>query len=144
MLFQPIAANLFEETPDGVYLCAGRNRADGRLVFPLPAGDFDARFERVRLGRIGRLWSWTVQRFRPKSPPYAGADDAATFKPFAVGYVELPGELIVESRLLIDDFAALELGLPMELVVEPFSRSAQGDVLATYAFQPLQSGEAAR
>ena len=143
MSVQPIAANLFEATPQGVQLCAGRSLTDGRLVFPLPAGDFGSRFERVLLGRTGLLWSWTVQRFRPKSPPYAGGDDAATFKPFAVGYVELPGELIVESRLLVDDFSVLRLGLPMELVVEPFTRTAQGELLATYAFKPLQSEEVA-
>lgn len=144
MSVQPIAANLFEETPQGVYLWAGRSRTDGRLVFPFPAGDSGSRFEKVPVGNTGRLWSWTVQRFRPKSPPYAGADDVATFKPFAVGYVELPGELIVESRLLVDDFSVLQLGLPMELVVQPFSRTAQGELLATYAFKPLQSGEATR
>jgi uncharacterized protein len=144
MSVQPIAANLFEETPNGVYLCAGRSRTDGRLVFPMPPGDSGTGFERVRLGRIGQLWSWTVQRFRPKSPPYAGVDDLATFKPFAVGYIELPGELIVESRLIVDDFSVLQLGLPMELVLEPFSRTAQGELRATYAFKPLQRGVGTR
>ena len=50
------------------------------------------------LARRGRLWAWTTQDFPPPSPPYAGptGDD---FVPFGVGYVELPGEVKVETRL---------------------------------------------
>ncbi len=134
---RPIAPDLFEECPDGPRLLAGRSKTDGRLVFPLPRGEAAAQFERVTLGRRGRLWSWTVQRFRPKSPPYAGPPEPEPFKPYAVGYVELPGELIVESRLLVDDFAQLKLGLPMELAIEPFVRDAQGHTISTYAFRPV-------
>ena len=46
----------------------------------------------------GTLWTWTVQGFRPKSPPYEGTDE---FVPYPVGYVELAGEAKVES-LLVD------------------------------------------
>ena len=49
------------------------------------------------LARRGTLWTWTVQRFRPKSPPYAGRPEE--FEPYGVGYVELPGEVRVEARL---------------------------------------------
>ena len=37
----------------------------------LPALHVDGRRERL-LARRGTLWTWTIQRFRPKSPPYAG------------------------------------------------------------------------
>ncbi|WP_405813545.1 OB-fold domain-containing protein [Streptomyces sp. NBC_01390] len=39
------------------------------------------------LSDTGMLWTWTVQRYAPKSPPYAAPDTG--FEPFAVGYVEL-------------------------------------------------------
>ncbi|MFC9502255.1 Zn-ribbon domain-containing OB-fold protein [Streptomyces sp. NPDC057002] len=42
----------------------------------------------VVLSGEGTLWTWTVQRHAPKSPPYTAPDDG--FRPFAVGYVELP------------------------------------------------------
>jgi len=135
----PIAPDLFEERADGPCLLGGRARADSRLVFPLPRGAGAEQFERVALGRSGSLWSWTVQRFRPKSPPYAGPPESEAFMPYAVGYIELPGELIVESRLLVEDFAQLRLGLPMELVIEPFTRDAEGRTLATYAFRPQRA-----
>jgi uncharacterized OB-fold protein len=105
------------------------------MVFPNPTGPESRNYDPVRLAPEGRLWSFTVQRFRPKSPPYAGADDEASFQPYALGYVELPGQVIVESRLETEDFAALKVGAPMRLKLAPFRRP-DGEVL-TYAFEPV-------
>ena len=55
-----------------------------------------------------------------------------------MGYVDLGGEVLVESRLLADDPAALHVGMPMELVVVPFHQGSSGQVL-TYAFAPAVS-----
>ena len=54
------------------------------------------------LPRRGRLWAWTTQDFPPPSPPYAGPT-GKDFVPFGVGYVELPGEVKVETRLTESD-----------------------------------------
>jgi uncharacterized OB-fold protein len=129
-----IAKDLFTQGP-APRLVGGRSKADGRMVFPLPGGAEGERYERVELAARGALWSFTVQRFRPKSPPYAGDDDERSFKPYALGYVELPCEVIVEARLDTDDFSALKIGQPMELVLIPFRNGPDGDVL-TYAFRP--------
>jgi uncharacterized protein len=128
---RPIAANLFKIEP-ALRLLAGRDRGSGRLVFPAPT-DEEA-FETVELPNRGTLWSYTVQRFAPKSPPYRGAEP---FAPFAVGYVELPGALIVESRLIDAPFESLRVGLPMELTTFPLRTDAEGDVLM-FAFRPRQ------
>jgi len=135
MTSKPIAPGLFEEGGNGPHLLAGRSKEDSRLVFPLPQGAAGEDFEPVPLSQKGRLWSFTVQRFRPKSPPYAGADDEKSFKPYAVGYIELAGEIIVESRLQTEDFAALKVGQEMELVFEDFAR--KDGVVTTYAFRPI-------
>jgi uncharacterized OB-fold protein len=132
-----VAPDLFEDTVEGLCLIGGRRRADGCYVFPLPSGASAAPFERVRLGRTGTLWSWTVQRFRPKSPHYAGPSESKPFVPYAVGYVELPGQEIVESRLKVEDFSALRLGLPMEVVAETFAAGEDGNTVVTYAFRPV-------
>jgi len=116
-----------------LHLLGGRDRASGRLVFPLP--DDEAAFEEVALPDLGRLWSYTVQRFAPKSPPYRGAEP---FSPFALGYVELPGALIVESRLTDIGFDALRIGLPVELTTVPLRTDPDGTVVLTYAFRPAQ------
>ncbi|MCS6987153.1 MAG: OB-fold domain-containing protein [Sphingomonadaceae bacterium] len=122
----PIAPGLFDPGPPPA-LIGGRDKASGRIVFPCPP-DPD-RFEPVRLPSEGRIWSWTVQRFPPKSPPYAGPVDP--FEPFAIGYVELAGAAIVESRLEGFAFDELAVGLPCRLVLVPFAGRL------SFAFAPL-------
>jgi uncharacterized OB-fold protein len=87
--------------------------------------------------RRGILWTFTSQHFRPTSPPYAGADDAQSFRPFTIGYVELPGALHVEARLTEPDPAKLRIGQEMELVIEPFGVDAEGNQTMIYAFAPV-------
>jgi uncharacterized OB-fold protein len=107
-----IAEGLFtEEVPPR--LIGGRDRQTGRVVFPCPPGDA---CEPVALGREGRLWSWTVQRYRPKTPPYAGPD---AFTPWIVAYVELPGEVIVEARLVDVPFEEVRIGMAVTLTQVP-------------------------
>ncbi len=67
------------------------------------------------LARRGRLWAWTTQDFPPPSPPYAGPT-GKDFVPFGVGYVELPGEVKVETRLTEADPERADAGMEMELV----------------------------
>lgn len=123
-----IAEGLFtEETPPR--LVGGRHRQTGRIVFPCPEG---SEYEPYPLARQGKLWSYTIQRYRPKTPPYAGPD---AFEPWAVAYVELPGETIVESRLANVAFDAITIGMALELTVIPFDRSGTEPVLV-HAFQP--------
>lgn len=130
-----IAPGLFQLVDGAPRLVGARRKADAAVVFPAPAGAEAALFEPILLSQTGKLWSFTVQRFRPKSPPYDGAEDEASFKPFAVGYVELPGETIVETRLAVDDFSRLRIGMDMRLVLTPFQSASRGEVTA-YAFAP--------
>jgi uncharacterized OB-fold protein len=117
-------------------LLAGRRKSDGRLVFPLPLGGHAVRYDTIELGRRGRLWSWTVQRFAPKEP-YDGPV-GADFRPFAVGYVEIPGEIIVESRLVRVAFDQLRVGLPLQLTSEVYRVDPDGTRVLTYAFEPSE------
>jgi len=90
------------------------------------------------LGRRGALWSWTIQCFPPKSPPYAVANPEA-FRPYGVGYVELPGEVRVEALLTEADPGLLQIGMPMELTL---IQAPGGGV--TYAFRPDEGGNVDR
>jgi uncharacterized OB-fold protein len=82
-----------------------------------------------------------VQRFAPKSPPYAGPE--TEFRPFAVGYVALDGGIAVESRLTgaagPDASDGFRIGMGVQLVIEPFPRR-DGVTVAAYAFAPLAAG----
>jgi uncharacterized protein len=119
-----------------IALLAARERATGRLVFPQPAEADEERFELIRLPERGALWSWTVQRFRPKSPPYAGPE---AFVPYAVGYVALGEAVIVEGRLTGAPLDGFVIGMPMRLVAEAFVPAA-GAPRTTFAFAPDEDG----
>ena len=123
-MLAPIAPGLWTDEAEP-RLIGGRRTADGRIVFPMPTGDAAQAYAEVPLSRTGTLWSWTIQGFEPKEP-YAGAKP---FKPFGVGYVELPGEVIVETRLTRTE--DLRIGMPMKLVIEDFDGAR-----STFAFAP--------
>ncbi|MEG3176520.1 OB-fold domain-containing protein [Sphingomonas sp. RB3P16] len=116
-------------------LLAARDRTTGRIVFP-PRDD--ARLEPIMLGRRGTLWSYTVQRFRPKTPPYGGPE---AFEPWALGYVELPGEIIIEARLTGIAFDAIRIGMALELTEVPLDPSV-ADSLRLPAFRPAAEATA--
>ena len=130
-----VAEGVFVEGGGSPRLIAGRRKADGEMKFPMPKGPEADLYDAVELSGEGRLWSYTVQRFRPKTPPYIGDDDETSFKPFAVGYVEFPGQVIVEGRIQIDDVSKLRIGQPMRVGLEAFATSTRGEV-TTYAFAP--------
>ena len=108
---------------------------DGRLSFP-PKPDGTP----YLLKRQGTLWSFTSQNFRPPAP-YDGNDTPETFQPYLVGYVELEGELIVEGRLTDCTIDQLELGLPMELRLVPYTTRPDGTEVLTYAFAPVAGSQ---
>ena len=140
MTQQPLAEGLFTWPSDQPALLGGRG-PDGKIVFPYRSHRvIDGKreeLERVELPRRGTLWTFTTQQFRPTSPPYAGNDDAASFQPFALGYVELPGALKIETRLTVSDPTQLRIGQQMELVIEPFGRDEQGNDTVMFAFAPV-------
>jgi uncharacterized OB-fold protein len=120
----------------GSRLLGGRRKTDGRIVFPLPRGVESDSYDEIELPAEGTLWSYTVQRFRPKTP-YNGPGDEQNFTPYAVGYVELPGSIIVESRIETDDPARLEIGQRMAFCRQKFRTDADGSDVFTYAFRPI-------
>ena len=130
----PIAETLFLAEPI-VRLIGGRHRESGRIVFPCPS---DEAFEPIPLSPRGTLWSYTVQRFRPKTPPYRGPE---AFEPFALGYVELAGEVIVETRIVDVPFEALEIGMPMVATAVPLGADDGGEPRLIYAFTADQGAQ---
>lgn len=131
-----ITENVITRSNGAVTLHGGRSKENGAYVFPMPEGAEAERFERVPLKSEGVLWSYTVQRFPPKSPPFIGPNGPDTFQPFALGYVELADQVIVETRIKTDDFSKLKVGIPMRLTTTEFARNAQNEPLHTYAFEP--------
>ncbi|MBA4007220.1 MAG: DNA-binding protein [Erythrobacter sp.] len=121
------------------HLMGGR-LPSGQIVFPMPTGDAAEGVEPYKLSRRGTLWSWTSQGFLPKEPyegPGSGPGEGPPdFQPFLLGYVELPGEVIVESRIVDARLEDLHLGMELEFCIVPFN--ARYD---TFAFRPVTASE---
>jgi len=113
------------------------SRSDGMLSFPARAGD-----EQVLLSRRGTLWGFTTQQFRPPSPPYDGDDTPESFQPYALGYIELPGELLVQARFTESDPDRLRIGQEMELRIVPYATRPDGTEVLTFAFAPVDQSAA--
>ncbi|HEX5644376.1 MAG TPA: OB-fold domain-containing protein [Erythrobacter sp.] len=130
---KPVDPALWSEGPEP-HLMGGR-LPTGEIVFPMPQGDAAKGVEPYKLSRKGKLWSWTSQDFLPKEP-FEGwgsgeGQGPPDFVPYLLGYVELPGEVIVESRIVDAKLEDLKLGMPMEFCIVPFS-----DTHCTFAFRP--------
>jgi uncharacterized OB-fold protein len=132
----PVAEGVFTWPSDEPRLIGGRCAACAIVTFP--AQDSCPRCASTEmaehlLARHGRLWAWTTQEFPPPSPPYAGPT-GTDFVPYGVGYVELGGEVKVETRLTTTE--GLRIGMDMELVLVPFRTDADGNEVVTFAFRP--------
>jgi uncharacterized OB-fold protein len=135
----PVAEGIFTWPSDDPRLIGSRCGACGMVTFPMQQSCPRCASTDMReqlLGQRGRLWAWTTQEFPPPSPPYDGAS-GENFVPFGVGYVELPGELKVETRLTDADPEKLREGMDMELVVVPFRTDDDGNEVVTFAFRPV-------
>ena len=139
----PVADGLFTWPDESPQLIGSHFPESGVVTFPRQSScprTSSTVVEDVLLPRRGRLWSWTVQGFLPKSPPYAGRETPQTFVPYGVGYVELEsgdGGVIVESRLTENDPDRLRIGMPVELVIVPFTTDDEGREVVTFAFAPV-------
>ena len=137
----PVAEDLLTEVDGDPRLIGSECTRCGVVTFPSQSSCPRCTSLEVRertLGRLGTLWTWTIQSFPPKSPPYRVAEPDS-FEPYGVGYVELPGEVRVEARLTVADPEMLRIGMPMELTLIPAPGTEERVV--TYAFGPVRDDE---
>lgn len=136
----PIQEGLFTWPSDDPRLIGSKCKNCGRVSFPSQKSCSACTMEdmeNISLEKKGTLWSWTIQGFPPKSPPYAKQETPQSFRPYGVGYVELPGQVRVETRLLENDPDKLSIGMEMELVFEPFMIDEAGNEVMIFAFKPV-------
>ncbi|OHE24617.1 MAG: hypothetical protein A3J94_09030 [Syntrophus sp. RIFOXYC2_FULL_54_9] len=57
--------------------------------------------------------------------------------PYAIGYVELPEGVRVETLFSTSDFEQLRIGLDVELVIERLHEDEEGNEVLTYKFRPV-------
>ena len=68
----------------------------------------------VTVSGDGTIWSYTVQRFAPKAPPYFPS--GTTFEPFVVAYIQTPDGIRIEG--IVEDIAPdeIRIGAPVRLM----------------------------
>lgn len=138
---EAIAPGLFTWPSEDPRLLGARCDECGTTTFPSQHGCPSCGAEAMtvtELGSRGTLWTWTTQGYLPKAP-YAGPETEATFTGWVLGYVELPGEVKVETRIVGVEPADVRIGMELELVVEPFTTRADGTEVVGYAFRPVRA-----
>ena len=129
--------------PQQAHLIGSRCKDCGAYAFPSQTGCArccGTAVEPAELSRNGTLWTWTMQSFRPPSPPYRGPDQKPEdFQPFLLGMIELPGECRVLGRILADSPDDIEIGMPMELTLFPYNVVVGGQTIFSYAFKPVST-----
>lgn len=136
----PIHEGLFTWPSTDPRLLGSRCNDCATVTFPASSGCprcCGEDVEVIELAKRGKLWTFTIQGFPPKSPPYFRAETPETFQPYGVGYVELPGQVRVASRLHASKPEDLEIGMEMELVIEKLYEDEDGNEVMSYAFRPV-------
>lgn len=102
----------------GALLAVARCPECGLVIYPQTVGACPrcrtAPLERTESSGDGIVWSWTVQRYAPKSPPFA--PPAGDYEPFVVAYVETAEGFRVEGILDGGDAHDVGIGRAVRLV----------------------------
>lgn len=91
--------------------------------------------EKVELSRTGKLWSFTVNYFKPPMP-YRSPDP---FVPYAIAVVELAKEKMkVQGQVASGcNLENLKVGMEMELILEKLYQDEQGNDVMVWKFKPI-------
>ncbi len=115
-------------------LLGSRCLSCGELFFPkkdtglcgyCQSGDL----EEVRLSRKGKIYSYSVVTQRP--PVYYKGE-----VPYALGFVELPEGIRVETLFTGCDPESLHVGMDVEMVIEKLHQDEDGTEVTAYKFRP--------
>jgi uncharacterized OB-fold protein len=141
---QLIAENVFRVDGDRAVLLGSRRRSTGVVKFPAERPElYDANpaiqedIEPIELSTEGTLFTYTTQEFPPPLP-YQGKRSPDQFRPYAVGFIELPEGVLVEALIVGKSAVELSIGQQMVSITTVFETEA-GEQLLTYAFTPRVS-----
>lgn len=134
----PVTEGLFADTVDGPRLLGSKCTACSTPYFPKSevCHNPDCREKKMAdaaFGPRGTLWSCAIQDYPP--PPPAKYDEP--YKPYAMGVVDLTDGLRVLGRMSTDDPGSLQVGMDVELVLEPLHHDDAGNAIITWKFKPV-------
>lgn len=127
--FRPVE---FEVTADGQGFLVGSHCGQcGAHFFPIRqacSGCLSDDLETVRFSTTATLYTFSV--VRQSTPDFE--------VPYALGYVDLSEGVRVMTQLTGRDPEDYQIGMEMELVVEPFGLDQDGNEMAGYRFRPTE------
>ena len=136
-----IAEGLFRVEGERAVLFGSKRRSTGAVRFPAErpelfdgSPEIQADIAPIELSTEGTLFTFTTQQFAPPLP-YKGDRSAEGFKPYVVGYVELPEGVLVESLIVGADADDLQIGQPMVSATTTLE-TTDGQTYVTFAFTP--------
>ncbi|OGO42235.1 MAG: hypothetical protein A2137_05050 [Chloroflexi bacterium RBG_16_58_8] len=130
----PFREGLFESGAEQGVLLGSRCRQCGQVVFPGRPSCLNClgeEIEPVRLGRRGRLYTYTIVHMPSEHFP----------QPYAIGWVELPEGVRVFSQLKGWQEQPLKTGLEMDLSFETLWEAEDKEVIG-YVFRPVKGAKA--
>ncbi len=123
----------FEVTPESEgFLLGSKCESCGAHFFPVReacSGCLHDELETVRFSTTGTLYTFSV--VRQSTPEFE--------VPYALGYLDLPEGVRVMAQLTGREPEDYEIGMEMELVVEPFGVDEDGNEMAGYRFRPKEA-----
>ena len=136
----PVREGLWTEPAspgDTPRLLASQCRSCGELCFPKKenglCGHCQSReLEEVELSGQGKVYSYTIVTQRP-SDFYKGE------VPYALGFVELPEGIRIETLFTGCDPEVLHVGMDVEMVIERLYQDEGGHDVMAYKFRPATS-----
>lgn len=121
----------FEILPDGSgRLLGSRCRNCGAHFFPIReacSGCLGTDLETVRFSTTATLYTFSVVRQSLPTFPV----------PYVLGYVDLPEGVRIMTQISGIDPEEVEIGMDLELAVEPFGTGDDGETLWGYRFHPV-------
>ncbi len=134
----PVTEGLFVETAQGPRLLGSRCRSCGTPYFPKSAVCHNpacsaSQVEDAEFGPRGTLWSCAIQDY----PPPAPARFDKPYVPYAMGVVDLDDGLRVLGRMCGDDPRRMQVGMKVELVLDPLCHDDEGNEIVTWKFKPV-------
>lgn len=132
-----IAEGLFRIEGERAVLLGSKRTSTGEVKFPAERPElFDGTDDivAVELSTVGTLFTFTTQEFPPPHP-YRGDRSAEGFRPYIVGFVELPERVLVETLIVEAPAAELRIGQRLVSTTKTL-QFADGESVVTFAFTP--------
>ena len=135
----PVRKDLWTESSDqgDVRLLASKCKQCGEIFFPKKNGGVCThcqhdQFIEITLSPKGKIFSYSVVNIRP--PEYYKGE-----VPYALGFVDLPEGVKVETLFAQCDFDDLHVDMEVEMILDTLHIDEQGNEVICYKFRPVKS-----